>query len=159
MSDRGEPFRVTTADAEAITEAMSPLAQRLVRILGFLPALDFIRHFGGRRKYIPRTRIRDDSKIVDVVGRAGADALAKQFGGTLLHVPLMCSVERLLRDNAIRSDYDNGATMCELVAHYKLHERTIRRLLATRPDVSPRHRPSKPRDWLPSLRAVAAPGG
>ena len=129
---------------------MPESARELVSAIGFLPALDMLNHFGGMRVFIPRKPPGGDHPLVVALGAEVVGKLSEWFGSSAFHVPRVASVERLLRDNAIRSDFDAGMTngvpgveiMRELVSRYDLTERHIRKALSANGSVSPRARPS-----------------
>lgn len=51
-------------------------------------AKNLVRHFAGRRLYVPRQRMPDNHEIVVGIGRAGAEALRDEFGGEEIIVPM-----------------------------------------------------------------------
>jgi hypothetical protein len=136
---------VATVDQDAIINAMPATARDLVSAIGFLPTLDLLQKFGGKRLFVP-SKLTEESKLIAALGRDVAEALVKRMGGSQLEPPMMSSVERLLRDNAIRADFDAGATVPELVDRYRLTQRHLRKVLKASPDASPARRPERARD-------------
>lgn len=135
--DRQAPAVAPAVDDRAIVFAMPALGRELVGALGLMPTLALLRKFGGMRAFVPAKLSDDPSELVSsllaALGRPTVKALIERFGGNLLELPLMASVERVLRDNALRAEFDAGAGVRTLVARYGLTNRTIRKLLKAQP--------------------------
>lgn len=132
-------------DEASVIAVMPPSARDLVNVLGFAATMDLLNRFGGKRIFIPN-RLTDDAKIVGQIGREAAEKLVERMPGTRMEPPMLTSIERLLRDNAIRADFDSGMDIPELVDRYRITQRHIRRLLCRSPDTRPSARPKRPRD-------------
>lgn len=55
---------------------------------GIEAAKSFVRHFGGRRLYIPAERLPDNHELVIAIGRPAAEALSQVHGREYLIVPM-----------------------------------------------------------------------
>lgn len=93
---------------------------------------------GGQRHRIPK---KAPGWLVDSIGREAAEHLCRLYADTHLTVPMAAEWQRAERDNAIRADYDAGASVHQLVTQYKLHESTVRRILNRADEPSPAARP------------------
>ena len=131
-------FTATTADQSEIVAAMPQTAQELVRAVGFLAALDIMRRFGGDRLFIPANMPEADHPLVVSLGADVVSKLMTVIGAGQIEVPILASVERFLRDRALRADFDAGASLRELRQRYHLTQRHIRKILVAGISVSPR---------------------
>lgn len=151
--ESGELVMVATADRQAVLAVMPETARELVEAIGFDDALQFLRKHGGKRVFIPGSLPEDGGHwLIADFGHDLAARLVRYFDGAHLEVPMLSSVERLLRDNAIRSDFD---AMCRagerdpmkaLVERYRMTQRYLRKLLKASPSTSPRMRPQHGHD-------------
>ena len=138
-------FVIATIDHAAVVAVMPATARELVEVIGFDATLDVLRKFGGKRLFVPSKLVEGFShRIVDELGLEVAEKLVEAMGGSRLEPPMLASVERLLRDNAIRADYDSGSyTMDDLVDRYHVTQRHLRKVLKASPSTMPRHRPQR----------------
>ena len=143
---------LAAADRDAIVAAMPPTARELVDVIGFDETIKVLRNFGGKRLFVPAKLIEGNSyKLVEELGREIAEKLVDAMGGTRLEPPMIASVARLLRDNAIRSDYDRMCAdgeqcpMDRLVDRYQVTQRHIRKVLKASMSTAPRQRPPQQR--------------
>ncbi|NIX75404.1 hypothetical protein [Microvirga terricola] len=67
--------------------AAPPAVQRLIDLIGEEKILAFIEHFAGQRIYVPRS-ISEQAEITTIVGAEAALALATEYGGGYLTVPV-----------------------------------------------------------------------
>lgn len=81
--------------------------------------LSFCWAYGGKRLYIPHA-ITEGHPFHTAAGPAAASHIASTFGGLPLIVPAVDSLARIVRDQLLREDYRNGATLNELVERYSL---------------------------------------
>ena len=131
------------ADQAAIIGAMSPVAREIVDAIGVTATIDLLcrRKIGGKRLFIP-PQLMPDSSLIGEVGEAVAQALVACMGYDglirVLDVPMLSGVERLLRDNALRADFDAGMNENQLVEKYHLSHRHVRKLLKAKASTSPR---------------------
>jgi hypothetical protein len=130
-------------DETAICDAMPPLAREMVSLMGFESTMSLCRKLGGLKVSVPRS-LSADSRLVQLLGLDMANRLMTKYGGEQIEVPLLASVGRLLRDNAIRADFDGGSTVDELAQRYQLTSRSIYIVLKASPNVQPRG-PSPPK--------------
>jgi len=137
-------FVIATIDQAAIVAVMPATARELVDAIGFDNTLDVLRKFGGKKLFIPTQLVEGHTyKLVEALGLEIAEKLVDAMGGTRLEPPMMASVERLLRDNAIRKDYDAMCAagerfpMDRLVDRYGITQRHIRKLLKASVATSP----------------------
>lgn len=137
MVTRDSGFLVATADEAAVTQALPATGRELAEAIGLLPTLELMRSFGGSRLFVP-SGIADAQSLCDVLGRDAAAALVARYGGNSLEPATLQAVERLLRDNAIRADFDAGASLHELVRRYRLTGRAIRTILKASAATAPR---------------------
>lgn len=93
-------FHPVTADASEITAAMPPYARKLVAIIGLQPSLDVLRMFPGDRLFIPSHMPADAHPLVVALGAEVIGKLVANMGGRQFDVPLLTSVERILRNRA-----------------------------------------------------------
>lgn len=111
---------------------MPASAQRLVKIIGFLPALEVLRVFGGDRVYIPRNVPDAGHMLATAIGADVLRKLVAGMGGMRLELPLLTSVERCLRDRALLADRDAGATTRDLHLRYGITPRSVRKIIGRR---------------------------
>lgn len=138
-------FLTAASSQDEIVAAMPASARELVEIIGFLPTLEVLRKFGGKRVFIP-SKLNDDSRIIAELGREVAEKLVARMGGARFEPPMLTSVERRLRDNAIRRDFDARVPMDDLVDRYRMTQRHIRKLLNASTATEPAQRPERARD-------------
>lgn len=139
---------IGAADERAILAAMSPVAREIVSAIGLPATLELLwqRGLGGKRLVIP-ARLTDTSPLVAQVGMDAAQRLVEHMGGPIqriIDLPMLVPLRRLLRDNAIRADFDAGVSENTLVDRYGMPGRTIRKILAADVATSPRRLPAKP---------------
>jgi hypothetical protein len=130
-------FIVAEADALAVLGVLPESARQLAEVVGLPLTLELMRALGGRPTFV-RLKMHAGSPLAAVVGPEAAQALHERFGGSFLEVPRLVAVERMLRDNAIRADFDAGATPNELAARYGVTARRIRATLTASPCTAPR---------------------
>lgn len=73
----------------------------------------------------------DQKKIAELVGMDGFRSLVRTFGGTSIYIPKVESLEKEVRDQRIREEFD-GSNYKELAAKYGLTETWIRSILFDR---------------------------
>jgi Mor family transcriptional regulator len=133
------------ADEALITAAMPETGKELVGVIGFMPTIRLLAQLGGKRVFIQRTPA-EDSRIVKAIGMELAEALGGHRGGHHMELPRLTSAERMLRDNALRADFDAGVPMDAIVDRYGITQRHARKILKASASVSPRAAPfTKPR--------------
>lgn len=130
--------RVSDTERSAIMAVLPGRARELVDAIGFLPTIRMLLEVGGERVVIPVVvPSSDDSVLVSKLGRETVEKLVSACPGDRFDMPRVTSIERLLRDNAIRADFDGGASMRTLVRRYQMTDRHLRKLLGSRPQTSP----------------------
>lgn len=130
----------------AILAAMPWQARHLADTIGLVDALIFMDRLGGKRMFIPTELPKDQSHwLLRDFGIDLAEKLVRYFDGSHLEVPMLSSVERLLRDNMIRADFDEmcasvrrDEAMHALTERYRLTQRYLRKLLKASHTTVPR---------------------
>src|SRR5258706_13428626 len=114
---------------EHVTAALPPRGRELLDVLGVSDTLELMRKFGGKRRCVPCKLVEGEpQQIVAALGRDLAEKLVDAMPGSRIEPPMLVSVERLLRDNAIRADYDSGEfTTDQLVDRYRVTNRHLRK--------------------------------
>lgn len=81
-----------------------------------------------------RSRLTGDLGIVaDLIGVGNALKLHRRFSGTFLRVNAMPEIEREIRDEQIRADFDKGMCGVDLARKYHLTDRQIWNILGRPP--------------------------
>lgn len=70
----------------------------------------------------------DQKKIAELVGMEGFRNLVRTFGGTSIYIPKVESLEKTVRDQRIREEFD-GSNYKELAMKYGLTETWIRSIV------------------------------
>lgn len=70
----------------------------------------------------------DQKKIAELVGMKGFRNLVRTFGGTSIYIPKVESLEKTVRDQRIREEFD-GSNYRELAIKYGLTETWIRSIV------------------------------
>lgn len=70
----------------------------------------------------------DQKKIAELVGMNGFRNLVRTFGGTAIYIPKVESLEKTVRDQRIREEFD-GSNYRELAIKYGLTETWIRSIV------------------------------
>lgn len=70
----------------------------------------------------------DQKKIAELVGMEGFRNLVRIFGGTAIYIPKVESLEKTVRDQRIREEFD-GSNYRELAMKYGLTETWIRSIV------------------------------
>ena len=113
------------------------MARELVDAIGLRAALELMRRYGGAKVFIPAS-LTPDSRLVQEFGVEVATKLVAAMPSTSIEPPTLRSVERLLRDNAVRHDFDAGASVNDLALRYRITHRQTRAILAASTAVEPR---------------------
>ena len=165
LSALPERLVLAAADREAIVAVMPATARELVDVIGFDATLDVLRKFGGKRLHVPEKLVDGvNYKLVEELGRATAVKLVDVMPYTYLEPPTMISIERLLRDNAIRADFDRMCAdgeprlMDRLVDRYQVTQRHLRKVLKASPSTFPRQQPQRRAGFARSLYAAVQSG-
>lgn len=64
--------------------------------------------------------------VVEVIGVEAAYKLCETFGGNPFYAPKSDSITKRLRDNSIKRDYKNGASIQQLCLDYNLSFNQVR---------------------------------
>lgn len=131
-------FIAAVADEAAVYEVLPPLARELVRVLGFKPALQFMQVFGGTRLSMAKGYEQVERLVARGIERGTAEKLVEFVGGGHFEPPGLASVERLLRDTAVRHAYDEGVAPAELARRFHITQRTVRAVLSRAVATAPR---------------------
>lgn len=100
--------------------------QPYVEVLGLDLAVTLLLEFGGAPLYLPDSRARADSRIVQVLGKEKAIALGKRIGRGLVKVPLAKPF--------IAAYYlSQGMAVVEIARQLRVDLRTVQRWLPVRP--------------------------
>jgi len=134
-----------------IIAALPASVRKLVVLLGYVPTMQVIQHFGGERLYVPTTMSRRaGARLLAALGTKAAGTLVAARGGKVLEVPLPTSISRRVarpvRDTAVRVEFDAAIAagtakhqaIAALVSRYEITARTVWRILADRRAVPPR---------------------
>ncbi len=115
-----------------MTEERVPLPHllsELADVVGQGKALAFARDFGGRRLSVPRReRMGEDHRLVQALGRAGADRLADLYGGETIDVPMGPVGTLAEARRRLARALDDGASIDGAAATAGLHRRTAQRM-------------------------------
>jgi hypothetical protein len=122
---------LTPSDEAAVRAALPPLGREIEGLVGIERCLVLLRAHGGTRSFISRSATA--SKFAGCLDADGLALIHAHFSAGHLELPRLHALERLLRDNAIRADFDSGGvSLSELSARYRLTQRYLRRLLASK---------------------------
>ena len=128
---------LSRADQAILEAAMTPSARELVPVIGIAAIVSLVGAFGGQRIFVHIAE-PPDSPIAQAIGAEAAARLGAFRGGERFDVPMLTKARRMLRDNAVRSDFDAGASANDLAALHGTTARHIRKLLTARIDAYPR---------------------
>lgn len=107
-------------------------SQKIVRILGWEGAINFLMQYGGRDVYIP-VRINSNSgvrhKLFKKISNERAQRLIDELGGTNIELPLYKTLIVAERNAAILADYRNGRKQAHLVIKYNTSKQHISKLV------------------------------
>ncbi|MBL8316085.1 MAG: hypothetical protein JNK55_20300 [Rubrivivax sp.] len=121
-------LKLTASQEASIVDAMPGLARELVAVVGLTPVLQLLRSFGGSRRFLPKTAPWP-AEIRQAIGDDATTKMQKYLGGAHIELPRAAGVERLLRDNSIRADFDAGESLNALACRHHTTQRYIRRIL------------------------------
>lgn len=100
--------------------------QPYVEVLGLDLAVTLLLEFGGAPLYLPDSRARSDSRIVQTIGKDNAMALGRKLGRGLVKVPLAKPF--------IAAYYlHQGMAVVEIARQLRADLRTVQRWLPERP--------------------------
>lgn len=119
---------LTPAQEAAVIAALPALGRELVAVVGLTPVLQLLRSFGGSRRFLPKAAPWP-LEIRRAIGDDATSKMQRYLGGAHIELPRAAGVERLLRDNSIRSDFDAGESVNALACRHHATQRYIRRLL------------------------------
>lgn len=112
------------------------LLTALPRVIGKHAAELIFARYGGRERFaFPMGENNNPAgaakfaELAALIGRENALKLGAELGGFLYYIPKGTENRRAIRDDNIRADFDNGATVNELVAKYDLSGRAVDRIL------------------------------
>lgn len=126
---RPRPLRKWTPTRRSVRlEDFPALAGEIAQLVGTGATLALLEARGGCKITIPR-KVREAHPVTRTVGPKGAGLLSYRFGGERIDLPTLKSATARARDRAIRSEYDGGVPVTELVWRFGLHERSIRQIL------------------------------
>lgn len=126
-----------------MTAPLPGVAQEIADVIGRERALYLIgqlpRYRGGSAGresqrpilYVPALdRLRDDHRLVAILGHTNAEALCRHFGGEILNVPNCSSVYQSFRNRSLWSLAAEGRGHAELSEIFGLTRRRVLQLLA-----------------------------
>lgn len=108
----------------------STLVFDLQACLGMQGYVQLCQELGGQRIYVPY-RLKDDSELIEVLGRELAEKFARQFAPATIRVPLA------RRDRALYF-YAAGLTNAQIARRLKITESGVHRLLGREADLPER---------------------
>lgn len=80
-----------------------------------------------------RHLLGDDScTLLDIVGDRKFWEIVQTFGGCALYIPQKDGIERTVRNEQIRAEFEGGASVRELAQKYHLTTVTIRHIVNTK---------------------------
>lgn len=103
----------TPEDLETIFDTLPKAAQELVSVMGVVAAAALLNARPGFEITIPKHADRHPegaqrwAELAAFVGDAGMRALAERYGGDVLCIPVCKASRALLRDRAIRAEFDH----------------------------------------------------
>lgn len=100
--------------------------QPYVDVLGVDLAVTLLMEFGGAPLYLPSSKVRADSRLVQTVGKEKALALGKRIGGGLVKVPLA-------KPFLAAYYLSQGMPVVEIARTLHIDLRTVQRWLPERP--------------------------
>lgn len=113
-----------------MTELRLPhLLAELVDAAGLARVLAFARECGGQRMSVPK-RARDGHRLVEILGRAGADRLCDMYGGEVVLVPQGPAGTLAEARRRLAKALDDGASINGAARSSGLHHRTAQRMRA-----------------------------
>lgn len=115
-------------------EYIPRLLQPVAKMTGAAAIFRLMQAFGGLSIYVPETR-GPDSRLLAVVGEKAFTIITYYFQGDRIYIPKFPTEKAMkaVRDQAIRSDRADGATVLSLAAKYGLSDRTIRKITNSPP--------------------------
>jgi hypothetical protein len=111
-----------------MTLKLPPLPEMLriaCKVGGMDAVLALSEAFGGRQMKIPKPRCGDDHPLVQVAGRAVADAICNEWPGHQLEVPRGGAALRVWLAATLLAE---GATLNQLVGELRISHRWARKL-------------------------------
>lgn len=106
---------------------------RLTEIIGQQATFRLMQLHGGTRIYIPEARHCGERHYLAVaIGHDQLLALAREFGGDRVEVPVGLYAVKKARNAEILERHRDGATQSELALHFGITERQVRNILAGR---------------------------
>ena len=102
---------------------------RIAEVAGDAAALQLSHAKGGlERVYIPRPdNLAPGHWLVDLVGLAAAQAIARRLGGGHVEIPMGCTVRRARQWQVMRDALAAGQSGATAARKAGLHQRTVRR--------------------------------
>jgi hypothetical protein len=112
-----------------MTERLPHLLAELVDAAGLTRVLAFARECGGTRMSVPK-QARDGHRLVELLGRAGADKLCAMYGGEMILVPQGPAGTLAEARRRLARALDDGASINGAARVSGLHHRTAQRMRA-----------------------------
>ena len=113
-----------------MTELRLPhLLAQLALVVGVPRVLAFAAEFGGKRLSVP-TRAGDAHRLVQALGRAGADRLSAMYGGETIDVPMGPAGTLGEARRRLARALEDGASIDRAASTGGLHRRTAQRMRA-----------------------------
>lgn len=106
---------------------MTRIIDEIKNSAGFPAAMEITRAWGGKRIYIPK-RVSETHPLSMRIGYHEAMAVSKLYGGRTIHIPDERNIMLKLRNKAILSDIDAGASFSKTAIRYGISERMIRKI-------------------------------
>ncbi|MDR2172666.1 MAG: hypothetical protein LBE32_00405 [Burkholderiales bacterium] len=104
----------------------------MVSLIGWPATIAFVRAFGGKRIYIPRSASSGwAAALAEVVGEDALMKLCRFYGDTRMNVPFCRGAMMQIRNVEIVHAYDSGTSLNELVDRYGISHRQLQNILKT----------------------------
>ena len=131
INNSGNSRNSEPADCDRLVAALPGSMRRLVPYVGLRSVVELMRTLGGRRIFVPRNSA-SASWLKTVLSAPLFDAIVAVYGGTNLEVPIIVSIERVLRNDAIVVDAAAGMRLDGLVDKYAMSYRHLRKIIRAR---------------------------
>lgn len=108
---------------------LSRLLTELTERLGYGPAIELVRGWGGRRLTVPAS-MPETHPIALTIGLGPAERLAQWYGGSVLELPVERNALLDMRNARIRQEIEAGEATRAVARRYGLTARHVRHIRA-----------------------------
>jgi hypothetical protein len=122
-------------DADHIDiEDLPGTLREMAALIGLVPTLVLVRHYGGTRVYVPR-EIGPEHPLARLIGFEAAHRLAQHYGGLMQHFDVPRALDAMIqvRNREIRRKASMGMSHRLLALEYRMTERHVRNILGEEP--------------------------